>query len=112
MQTNTTDVTKGDNTAAFGGIFLTIQIQNPDLYKISKIIFSTNGTILKTFKDDNFFQQPETTLTVNYTSEETQLFKAVNIGKLIAYDENGYQYTCTQYVSFTANNGAICPCKI
>ena len=30
---------KGDNTAAYGGAFITIAVMNPDLVKISKIVF-------------------------------------------------------------------------
>ena len=105
---------KGDNTAAFGGYFLTIKVKNPQLYKISKLIFSVNGGIIqKPFKgeDYNYFQQEETLLTVNFTSQETQRLSASNIGNLIAYDEYGLQETCVQSVKFYAQNGVICNAK-
>ena len=100
---------KGDNTAAFGGNYLTIKVTNEQLYKISKIIFSVNGgKIQKTFTDANYFQVAETLLTVNFTSEETQMLTAVNVGNLLAYDEYDRQFTCHQSVTFNAQNGVIC----
>ena len=99
---------KGDNTAAFGANFLTISVINPELVKISKIIFVVNGGIIKReWTDENFFQEPETTLAVNFDSTETQKLSANNIGNLVTYDEYGSQYTCEQYVTFTAKSGVI-----
>lgn len=105
---------KGDNTAAFGGNFLTIKVLNPQLYKISKLLFSVNGGIIqKSFngEDYNYFQIEETILTVNFSSQETQKLSATNVGNLIAYDENGLQETCVQSVKFYAQNGVICNAK-
>ena len=105
---------KGDNTAAFGGNFLTIKVKNPQLYKISKLLFVVNsGAIQKPFngEDYNYFQTEETLLTVNFNSQETQKLSTANIGNLIAYDENGLQETCVQSVRFNAQNGVICNAK-
>lgn len=105
---------KGDSTAAFGGRFLTIKVLNPQLYKISKLLFCVNGGIIqKPFKgeDYNYFQVEEIILTVNFSSQETQKLNAANIGNLIAYDENGLQETCVQSVKFYAQNGVICNAK-
>ena len=99
---------KGDDTRAFGGNFINIKVNNPDLYKITKLVFVVNGgTITKTFTDEDFFQTEETTLTVNFSSEETARLTNVNVGNLLAYDENGYQATCIQSVQFNAQNGVI-----
>lgn len=99
---------KGDNTAAFGGNFLTIKVLNPDLYKISKLVFVVNGgIIIKGFTDESMFQREETYLTVNFNSSETSKLSATNVGNLVAYDENGLPQTCIQTVQFTAQNGVI-----
>ena len=99
---------KGDNTAAFGGNFLTILVKNPDLYPISKLIFSVNGGIIqKQFTDPDNFQREETALTVNFNSQETVKLNSSNVGNLIAYDAEGLQETCIQSVKFYAQNGVI-----
>lgn len=106
----TNPIFKGDDTRAFGGNFLTIKILNPDLYKISKLLFSVNGGIIqKTFNgvDFGYFQQAESFVTVNFTSEETKKLSANNIGNLLAYDEYNLQETCIQSVKFSAQNGVI-----
>lgn len=103
---------KGDDTAAFGGNFLTIKVLNPDLFKISKLLFVVNGgQIKKPFTDENYFQTEETVLTVNFDSKETLQLNDINIGRLIAYDENGLQETCVQSVKFYAQNGVISDAK-
>ena len=100
---------KGDDTGAFGLNYLTIKVKNKEHYKISKVIFSVNcGQIQKTFTDDNFFQQDETIITVNFSSEETIKLKDSNVGNLIAYDEENRQSTSKQTVTFNARNGVIC----
>ena len=107
-------VFKGDNTAAFGGNFITIKVKNPQLYKISKLLFSANsGIIQKPFKgeDYNYFQLEEIILVVNFDSNETKKLSATNVGNLIAYDENGLQETCVQSVKFYAQNGVISNAK-
>lgn len=99
---------KGDDLRAFGGHFLTIKILNPDLYKISKIVFVVNGgAIKKEFTDKNFFQAEETLLTVDFTSADTMKLSNLNVGNVLAYDEYDYQETCVQSVKFYAQNGVI-----
>ena len=103
---------KGDDLRAFGGHFLTIKILNPDLYKISKIVFVVNnGVIIKEFTDENFFQVEETLLSVDFTSSDTMKLSNLNVGNVIAYDENGYKETCIQSIKFYAQNGVICNAK-
>lgn len=99
---------KGDNTAAYGGSFITIEVSNPDLVKISKIVFVVNGGIIKReWTDENYFQTEETILTVNFDSAETRKLSDTNVGNLITYDEQGRQSTCSQYVTFNAKEGVI-----
>lgn len=99
---------RSDNTAAFGNTFLTIEIDNSDLYKISKILFVVNDkTIIKTFTDENFFQRETVILSVNFDSDETMKLLPSNIGRVLLYDENNYQLTCPQSIEFNARNGVI-----
>lgn len=99
---------KGDNTAAYGGAFITIEVSNPELVKISKIVFVVNGGIIKReWTDENYFQVAETVLTVNFDSTETKKLSSTNVGNLITYDEFGRQATCDQYVTFSAKQGVI-----
>lgn len=99
IQNNT--IYKGDNTAAFGGSFITINLINPLGYTVSKVIFVC-GCIQKTFENPVF------PLVVNFTSEETKRLNANNVCQLVAYDEQGRQKTCTGTLVFPAKNGVIC----
>ena len=99
---------KGDDTAAYGGAFITIAVMNPGLVKISKIVFVVNGGVIKReWADENNFQTEETELIVNFDSQETQKLTSTNIGNLVTYDELGRQATCDQYVTFSAKQGVI-----
>lgn len=99
---------KGDNTAAYGGAFITIAVMNPDLVKISKIVFVVNGGVIKReWTDENYFQVEETELIVNFDSDETKKLSATNVGNLVTYDEFGRQSTCSQYVTFNTKEGVI-----
>lgn len=103
---------KGDDTGAFGNQFITIKVNNPLLYPISKIEFVTNGGVCipnKPFLGSDYdnFQIEEITLTVNYSSEETKKLNATNTGNLVVYDMNGKQSTCQQSLTFYAKNGVI-----
>lgn len=91
---------KGDNTAAFGNNFITITLNNPLGYTVSKVVFVC-GCIQKSYNN------PEFPLVINFTSEETSKFGAVNVGYLVAYDAQGRQKTCNGKVMFNAVNGVI-----
>ena len=92
---------KGDNTAAFGGTFITINLINPLGYIVSKAVFVC-GCIQKTFENPVF------PLVINFTSEETKKLNVNNVCQLVVYDEQRRQKTCTGTLVFSAKNGVIC----
>lgn len=101
---------KGDDTGAFGNQFITITINNPELYPISKIEAVTNsGACIpnKVFTDESNFQTENITLTLNYNSDETPKLNATNVLNIVAFDMSGKQYTCSQSLTFYAKNGVI-----
>lgn len=99
---------KGDNTAAFGNNYITIKIKNELGYQISKILFIINGgVIVKEFTDANYFIQQDIELVVNFDSGETAKLNNTNTGNLIAYDMQDRQYTCQQFLTFSAKNGVL-----
>ena len=97
----TQPVFKGDDTAAFGNSFITINLENPLGYTITRAVFVC-GCLSKTFENPSF------PLVVNFTSQETSTLKATNICYLVVYDSEGRQKTCTGSLMFNAQNGVIC----
>lgn len=96
----TNAIFKGDNTGAFGNSFITINLDNPNEYEISKVIFVC-GCIQKTFI------KPVFPLTVNLSSDETAKLKASNVCYLVAYDSENRQQTCRGNLTFPAQNGVL-----
>lgn len=99
-----TPIYKGDDTGAFGNDFITINLNNPLNYTVSKVEFViNNGTCIppKTYEDPTF------PLVINFIKEETEKFLGVNVCRLIAYDENGLRKTCNNTLTFYAQNGVI-----
>lgn len=108
MSANTT-IFRGDDTAANGGQFITIEIENEYKVPFSKLVFSVNGgQILKPFTDENNFTAENTELVVNFTSAETWSMKDVNTGNLVTYDMDGLQQTCEETCIWNTKNGVIC----
>lgn len=99
MSSNT--IFKGDNTASFGNNFITINLNNPLGYTISKAIFVC-GCIKKPFEN------PEFPLIINFDSQESQYLRPNNVGYLVVYDAQGRQKTCNGTITFRAQNGVIC----
>ena len=93
-------VFKGDNTGAFGNNFITIYLDNPDGYEISKVIFVC-GTIQKAFNNPIF------PLTINLSEAETAKLRVSNVCYLVAYDAYNRQRTCQGTLTFNAQNGVI-----
>ena len=100
----TQPVYKGDNTGAYGNKFITINLNNPDNYIVSKAIFVC-GCIQKAFEDPVF------PLEINLTSEETKMLKPSNICYLVTYDSEGRQKTCKGTLTFSATQGVIGDCN-
>lgn len=98
MSTNA--IFKGDNTQAFGNNFLTINLNNPLNYAISKAVFVC-GCLKKPFNN------PQFPLIVNFNSQESQTLRPNNVGYLVVYDEQGRQRTCNGTITFKAQNGVI-----
>lgn len=90
----------GDNTRAFGGNFIQVEIENPRGIPVSKVIFSV-GCIAKTYEN------PEFPLYINFNSKETEALNYINTGYLKAYDQFGQPMTCEGSITFYCINGVI-----
>lgn len=89
---------QGDNTAAFGGNFLTINISSetgvvPTITRAELKI----GCVCKTFENPVF------PMTINLTEEETQKLQAQNTAYLAVWDIEGRKKTCEGKLAFTTN---------
>ena len=91
---------KGDDTGAFGNNFITINLDNPLEFPISKAIFSC-GCITKSYTNPTF------PLIINLNSEETEKLRASNVCYLIVFDQFGKQKTCQGTLKFNAQNGVL-----
>ena len=96
----TQPIFKGDNTGAFGNNFITIRLNNPNEYVVSKAIFVC-GCIEK------IFNNPVFPLVVNLNEAETAKLRPSNVCYLVAYDSEGRQRTCKGTLTFNAQNGVI-----
>ena len=99
-----TPVFKDDDPGAFGNNFITINLNNPMAYVVSKVEFIVNGGGCIPPK---FYENPVFPLRINFTREETSKFLGVNVCRLRAYDENGLRKTCNNSLTFYAQNGVI-----
>lgn len=93
-------VYKTDDTGAFGNTFITVNLENPLGYTISKAIFVC-GSIQKTFENPVF------PLEINLDSQETAKLNYANVCYLVVFDENGLQKTCNGTFTFPAQNGVL-----
>lgn len=96
----TNSIYMGDNTGAFGNTFITINLENPLEYPISKAIFVC-GCIQKTFEN------PQFPLRINFDSSETTTLRTTNTCFLVVFDEQGRQKTCKGSLVFKAQNGVL-----
>lgn len=97
---------KGDDTGAFGNNFITINLENPLNYPVSKAVFVCN-CITKSF------EEPEFPLIINFDSSETSRLRAANTCYLVVFDTQGRQKTCKGTLTFKTqdgvmNNGGTC----
>lgn len=93
-------VFKGDNTGAFSNKFITIDLDNPLGYIISKAEF-----ICGCFRKE--FISPVFPLVINFTEEESKKLNFKNTCYLVVWDEQGRQKTCEGTLTFEAKNGVI-----
>lgn len=87
---------QGDNTAAFGGNFLKINIVPEEGQPIPTITKAELriGCIHKVFENPVF------PLTINLTEEESAKLQAQNTAYLAVWDIEGRKKTCTGNISF------------
>lgn len=101
MAEKDTEIFKGDNTGAFGNTFITINLENPLEYPISKAVFVC-GCIQKEFINPVF------PLQINFNSTETsKLNLSANVCYLVVFDEFGKQKTCQGTLTFNAKQGVL-----
>lgn len=87
---------QGDDTGAFGDVFLTINIsvgEGQVMPEFSKAELKIGG-ICKEFRNPVF------PLTVNFNSKETSLFNAKNTAYLAVWDMQGRKRTCNGSITF------------
>jgi hypothetical protein len=95
-------IVKGDDTNAFGGKLLLIDIEVPEgeEYIITKAIFKC-GCIRKTFENPVF------PIEVNLSSDETKQLNPSNNCYLAVFDENGLKQTCEGTLRIEALNEVV-----
>lgn len=86
---------QGDNTAAFGGSFLTINVSTE-----SEVIPTITKAELKIGYICKTFENPTFPLTVDLTEEETLKLQAVNTAYLAVWDNEGRKKTCQGKITF------------
>ena len=87
------NITRGDNTAAFGGTFLTISLNNTTGLAISKAEFACGAIRLS-------FENPVFPLTINLTEEQTSQLCCKNDCFLAVWDSEGRKRTCEGTLTF------------
>lgn len=97
---------RGDDTQAFGGSFLLINLTNETGMPVKKAVWKS-GSVIKTFLDPIF------PLEVNLTSSESKKLDSTNICYLAVWDDQGRKKTCIGQFKFTTepevvNDGHCC----
>lgn len=87
------EITRGDNTAAFGGTFLTISLRNTTGLNISRAEFACGSIRLS-------FENPVFPLTINLSEQQTAQLCGKNDCFLAVWDEQGRKRTCEGTLSF------------
>jgi hypothetical protein len=91
---------RGDNTQAFGGSFLLINLVNETGQDISKAVWKC-GAVVKTYMNPVF------PLDVNLTSEESRKLDPSNVCYLAVWDMEGRKKTCQGKLVFTTDSEAV-----
>lgn len=89
---------RGDDTSAFGGNFLTINVINETGFLINKAIWVC-GEIQKVF------DSPQFPLVINLNSKETKQLYNENTCYLVCFDEDGRQMTAEGSLTFNTQAG-------
>ena len=90
------NITCGDNTAAFGGRFLRISLNNETGLAISKAVFACGSVRIE-------FKNPVFPLIVNLTEEQSSKLNCNNTCYLAVWDEDGRKRTCEGSLNFNTN---------
>lgn len=100
---------QGDDTAAFGGnflsIYLTVKDEEGNIIEPQPKIIKAEikiGCIRKIFENPDF-----PILEINLTNQETATLKAVNNIYMAVWDENGLKRTCEGMISFEAQTRRV-----
>ncbi len=89
---------RGDDTSAFGGNFLTINVTNETEQQIAKAIWVCGG-----LKKE--FENPIFPIQLNLNSKETRQLYNENTCYLICFDEEGRQKTAEGSLTFNTQAG-------
>lgn len=90
------NITRGDNTAAFGGRFLTISLQNDTGLYISRAEFACGCLRIS-------FDNPQFPLQINLDEKQTSQLCGENTCYLAVWDEDGRKRTCEGKLTFATN---------
>lgn len=86
-------IRRGDDTNAFGFGFLTINLENPESYTITKAEVRI-GPISR------FYTNPQFPLRISLNRLETEKLKETNMCYMAIYDTEGRKYTCEGSLEF------------
>ena len=89
-------IRRGDDTDAFGFDFLTINLDNPQGYVITKAEVRIS-TIRKIFTNPTF------PIKISLSRAETEKLEEQNKCYMAIYDSNGKKYTCEGTLTFKAD---------
>jgi len=93
---------QGDNTAAFGGNFLTINIssESEPIPTITRAEIKI-GCICKSFNNPTF------PLTINLTEEETAKLSSTNMAYMAVWDIDGRKKTCQGSITIKTSSRRV-----
>lgn len=94
---------QGDNTAAFGGNFLTINISVSEGQPVPRITKAELkiGCICKTFANPTF------PMTINLNEDESAKLQAQNTAYLAVWDAEGRKKTCVGSITFNSQSRRV-----
>lgn len=93
---------QGDNTAAFGGNFLTINVSSE-----SGIVPAFSRAEIKIGCICKSFQNPTFPMTINLNEEETAKLQTQNTAYLAVWDAEGRKKTCVGSITFNTQSRRV-----